>query len=475
MKQILSSNTVKKSLSAHSWLGLLGSVLLYLVCISGTLAVFYPQWQRWEQPKIEEYQTINPSQLQQAYESILTDSKNTHHMYITLPTDDMPRTLINSDTKGVYLNADGSIAKAISHKWTDMLTQLHVHLHMPYSIGLIIVGITGAIICALIISGILSHPRIFRDAFRLRLSGGQLQQADIHNRLSVWGAPFYLVLAITGACMGLATPVNQLIADAMFERDAKQVIAAVYGKEPELQQNIEVAAIDKVLISMSDIAPEARPFYVTVEDVATPQQYIIVGASHKQRLIYAEQYRFNSTGKYLDKVGFSDGIAASQITFSFFRLHFGHFAGQITKILYLIFGLAMTVVTVTGVNIWLVKRKHRDAINNLWIGCVWGTPLALALTALLGLLFNELKWTTSLTMMFWISTSISVIYAQISNNLRRSKALLQFVTALILFLLVIIHITFFGITNNNYTIITINSSLIITALIFIKMAKHKTE
>jgi hypothetical protein len=33
----------------------------------------------------------------------------------------------------------------------------------------------------------MAHPRIFKDAFRLRIGGSvRLEQADLHNRLSVW-------------------------------------------------------------------------------------------------------------------------------------------------------------------------------------------------------------------------------------------------------------------------------------------------
>lgn len=37
---------VQRALSAHAAIGLLASALLYLVCLTGTIVVFYQEWQR---------------------------------------------------------------------------------------------------------------------------------------------------------------------------------------------------------------------------------------------------------------------------------------------------------------------------------------------------------------------------------------------------------------------------------------------
>lgn len=57
-----------------------------------------------------------------------------------------------------------------------------------------------------------------------------------------------------------------------------------------------------------------------------------------------------------------------QVVYSMYYLHFGHFGGFAVKLIYTILGLALTVVSVTGINIWLARRRHRDALNDLWRG-----------------------------------------------------------------------------------------------------------
>ncbi len=469
MKPLLSPALVKKSLASHSWVGLLIGALMYLVCLSGTLAVFYHEFERWEQPHIEEYLDYNPAHIERAYkEALRNDSADTHHMFMILPTEENPRATVSSDTEAWFINADGSLSEPVSHSWKDLLVNLHLYLHLPMGFGMVVVSILGALLCGLIISGFLAHPRIFKDAFSLRLKGSRhLEQADIHNRLSVWGAPFHLMIAVTGAYFGLAALLAALFATASFDGDTDAVIAEVYGAEPALHQPVEPAAIETILTQMDTIAPEATPFYVTLEDVNTPEQYVIVGATHPGRLIYAEQYRFDTAGNYLSKVGFSDGEPGRQAIFSVYRIHFGHFGGFAVKILFGILGLALTVVSVTGINIWFARRKTRDCLNNLWTGFVWGTPAALVFTAI-----TEVIFSLPSIGLFWLALVASMAFAQWLDNDARGKKILLVVTAALSLVLVVGYVLIFKQAALTSTALMINGALIAMAALFLVMAQR---
>ena len=45
----------KRALSGHAAIGLLASALLYIVALTGAIAVIHDRWQRWEEPNIPEY------------------------------------------------------------------------------------------------------------------------------------------------------------------------------------------------------------------------------------------------------------------------------------------------------------------------------------------------------------------------------------------------------------------------------------
>ncbi|WGL16554.1 PepSY-associated TM helix domain-containing protein [Microbulbifer bruguierae] len=440
MKFSLSPALVKSSLASHSWVGLLVGFLMYLICVSGSLVVFSGYLKRWEQPAVAEYQTLAPAAATAAYQELLARKPDiSGDILMMLPRDDQPRGMLVSAGGVYYLNEDGSRGSDIATPWSNSMVGLHDALHIPSDWGEILVSVVGVMLCSLIVSGFLAHPRIFRDAFNFRLGGSRhLEQADIHNRLSVWGAPFHLLIGVTGAWFGLAILMYTLFGNVFFDGDRDAAIASIHGAAPTLDQQVQVADVGRALHTMETLAPDARPIYFNVENANSPAQYILLGAQHPDRLIYVEQYRFDQQGNFLDKVGYSDGEPGKQVLFSLYRLHFGHFGGLPVMILYVVFGIALAVVSVTGINIWLVKRKKRDFINNLWTGLVWGTPPAMAISALAALLLHS-----GAAGYFWLPLIVAVALGLWLDNELRTSAWLQFATAALLALLIAVHIALF--------------------------------
>jgi uncharacterized iron-regulated membrane protein len=449
-------------------MGVMVGALMYLVCLSGTLAVLYPEFERWEQPDVTETEEFDPQAVERAYHALAASGEPvTHHMYIGLPGEEMPRATIASEDNGWFVNPDGNLGPEIDHGWTDMLLYLHLYLHLPQTFGMIVVSALGALLCGLIVSGFMAHPRLFKDAFLLRTGGSRhLEQADIHNRLGVWGAPFHLMIGITGAYFGLAALVAFVLASAYFDGDTEAVFAAAFGDEPELQQPAQPVAIARAVESMERIAPDARPFFVTVEEADVPEkQFMIVSARHTGRLIWAEQYRFDGAGNYLDKVGYSDGEAGKQAIFSVYRIHFGHFGGLGVKVLYLVLGLALTVVSVTGINVWLARRRGRDRWNDLWSGFVWGAPPALGFAAIAEVLLEIPS-----TGLFWAGLVAAMAWAVRVRDEVASKHRLQAVTAAVLAVLVLGYGLRFRADAFTALPVAINAGILLTACVFAWMA-----
>ena len=430
---------VKQSLSAHSWIGLLASTLMYIVCLTGTLCVFYPEFQRWEKASVDESLAFEISALQKGVnDAIANEEILTSHMYVYLPTEERPFLSLANEKQDWYVNHDGSLGNVVESKWTDFLIDMHLYLTIPNSVGMMLVSTLGAMLCALIISGLFAHPRIFKDAFKLRLSSGtRLEQVDIHNRLSVWGTPFYLLIAITGAYFGLVSPLLGVVS-AVTGKDPVAVTASVFGEEPQLNLAGPLD-LETAFTQMTVVAPDADPFLIVVHEAGTPSQFFTIMARHPQRMIYSENYQFDAAGRYLGKVGFSDGEAGRQIVYSMYYLHFGHFAGYLGKAIYFILGIALTIVSVTGVNIWLAKRKKRDQINLLWLGVVWGVPASLEIALLTALLFDFVS-----VSLFWVSLVTTFALVASTEQEADAKKKLLTVNAVLVALILLTHITIFG-------------------------------
>ena len=417
MKLVSDSAVVRRALSAHAAIGLLAGALLYIVCLSGTLLVFYEEWQRFEQAAPPQMAEIEPDAVQQGIAAVMETERGkppTTHLYVDMPVAELPTTRVITDTQSVHIDAQGQIAGPEQIEWSNFLYALHYTLNIPGAQGLVgitIVGLLGVLMIALSISGLIAHPKIFRDAFRLRMrhSGG-VALSDWHNRLSVWTLPFNLAVAITGAVIGLASVTGYAVATRYYDSDVEAFYAPIFGDEGEPDPRpAPLADVAAALRYMRANHAGLRITYVTVHEPGTAGQHVQVVAEHPRRLIFGEYYMFDGAGDFEGAAGLSDGALGQQAAASNYSLHFGNYGGLPVKIAYAVFGLALTVVAATGVYIWLGKRRRRGIaepqLHAAWSAIVWASPAALALTLAVRLTFGN---SAPFAMIFWGVLALSV-------------------------------------------------------------------
>lgn len=427
MKAALDSSTVKRGLSAHAAIGLLAGALLYIVCLSGTLLVFYEEWQRFEQVQETPPQMtqISPAAVQRGVEALMASEKGrpqTTHLYVDMPVAELPTTRVITDTQSVHIDATGNIVGPERIEWANFLYGLHYTLNIPVAQGLVgitIVGILGMLMIALAISGLIAHPRIFRDAFRLRTRhNGGVALSDWHNRLSVWTLPFTLAIAVTGAVIGLATVTGSALAQRYYGGDIEAMYATLFGEEGEPDAApAPLPDVAAALRYMEANHPEVRLTYATIHEPGTAGQHVQLVAEHPRRLIFGEYYMFDAAGNFEGTAGLSDGALGQQAAASNYDLHFGNYGGLPVKIVYAVFGLALTVVSATGVYIWLGKRRRRGIdeprLYAAWSAVVWGAPFALALTLLVRFAFGN---AAPFAPIFWGLLALLVLAAALAPS-----------------------------------------------------------
>jgi uncharacterized iron-regulated membrane protein len=465
---------VKKMFDAHSAIGLAVGALMYLICLTGSLAVFYPEFERWEQPDIAEYKKLSPNSVSKAYQEYLTRVKSPKKsVYVVLPTKEVPRAHISDGDQEWWLNENGTFSESVKKPWTEMLQDLHIYLHLPKTIGIVIVSFLGILLAHLIISGVLTHSRIFKDSFTLNWGGtGQKQQIDLHNRLSVWGLPFHAMIAITGAFFGLVSILVIIAASAFYDNDREALITDIYGNEPIINNAPELN-VERSLKNMSTVDKQATPIYTVVQNIGTEKQFIEIAATLPQRLIYSEIYQFQADGKYITQQGMASGSIGRQAIYSVYRLHFGHFGNLAVKIVYLILGLALTYISVSGINMWLNKRGRIDNINYLWCGFVYGTPLALS-----GALMTTTFINASPYWSFWIILSGALFVAWSLKSIFKTSHLLLIITSATLLFTIIGYALIYGKLILIPAITTINLCILLyitLMILYSKQLKNRTD
>lgn len=413
--------TKQKALHAHSWVGVFLSVLLYLVCLSGTVAVFHLEFERWEQPHIEEMQSVTPDAVNKAMNRFLDKHpEDTKHLYAVFPTSDIPRLVVENDNESYFATQKGELIEKESVSFTEMLVDLHLYLHLPKSWGMILVSALGALICTLVITGIIAHKRIAKDAFALRKGGNRQQyKIDLHNRFGLWASPFHLIIGVTGTYFGMAGIILVTVAQLNYNGDRDAVVEQVFTPDPVIAPQSGKADIAKAFSQMDVLAPEKSPIFLTVHEVGTPQQFIEIYAKAPQKMIYAEGYRFDSNGDFIGVAGYENGEWGKQVIWSMYRLHFGDFAGLTSKWLYFVFGVMLTILCVSGMEIWLSKKAYPVLPTRLWHSAVWGSISALSFTAVVDMYYEG-----SLTAVFWCFILLNTLAAAASARFTKSVWLL---------------------------------------------------
>lgn len=392
---------VRAMLAGHSILGLALAAPIYLVCLTGALVVFVADLRAWEQPRPPAVATVTPDALDRVIAHGIAAGGKASTLYVMGPRMSAGRLTVEIYAGGEHhtdwADAEGRRFGRFETPFADFADALHMYLSLPQTVGLILVGICGVALLALIVSGVLAHPRIFRDAFTLRWGGSRrLQEADLHNRLSVWGLPFHVAVTLTGAFFGLSNLMLLALATAAYHGDVAKAYAPLVGPpvspaEAKAPPPTGVPSMAAVLrqAGVTDVARQVN--YIGVDNAGAPGMRLTVETTAPDRLPRGEQWTFDASGRLLGKSGYATGSLGAQTYAAAAALHFGSFgAGPVSRPLvrtaYGLLGLALAAITAGGVNIWLARRRDsgRPAPRTeaLWLAVVWATPLALALAML---------------------------------------------------------------------------------------------
>lgn len=470
----MSAAFVAQNLTGHKILGLATAAVLYLICLSGTATVFYSDIERWETAGVPEAGAFNAKAVARAMtdvrQHIPSDNKETV-IYAATPTPDYPRLVagIGEDVR-VY-DAQGNYGGSGNHPATHGLTELHYQFHLPSTIGLIFVGITGIAMMALILGGLLAHPRLLKDAFLWRLnSTPRINRADLHNRIGVWASPFHIVIALTGALIGLSQVFLLVTALTFHKGDTVAAFAPVYpdiaaqnrGKTHDGQ--VTPDAIIRALATIKTSHPTVNPNYVMINDVGTDHETLSVNAEIPNRLVYGDEWEFDAKGNLAGQQHLSDGAAGQQVYASLYRLHFGNFGGLWVRWAYVLFGAGLCLICTTGMDIWLLKSAQKGRpyprLHKVWTAFVWGAPVALTLATL-----TTLTATLPFVPVFWGLT----VVLSLAGLLAASQVILskigRYLFAGSLLLLVAGHVVRSGANSFSQAALGLNMTMLVLAAI----------
>ncbi|MEM0928730.1 MAG: PepSY-associated TM helix domain-containing protein [Pseudomonadota bacterium] len=265
------------------------------------------------------------------------------------------------------------------------IVDLHVRLHAPNPWGLFATGILGFVMLSAAISGIILHKHLIKDLFVApRLSGLLLNRRDRHILAGSWSLPFSFILAFTGAFFSFAGTIGlPIVAMAAFGGDQVKAFEAVRGT-PAIEDERPAPIYDlDAMLAESKERVGSTPQFLTISNWGRADAKLTVFHGPAEGKIQGSNHVYNAaTGAYEGvKPLFGEKPSLGSAVFAWVGpLHFGNFAGLMSKAIWVALGLATCYVTLTGLQLW-TQRRHESAVWRSMSRAIpivgYGTPLGL--------------------------------------------------------------------------------------------------
>lgn len=357
----------------HTWAGLIFGWVLFAMFLTGSLAFFRPEITRWMQPEIQVQPAPAVQAVATAQRYLAENAPDAKRWFITPPSDREPLIQLlyqvpkpKPGERGfVRVKLDAATGQAVTPRQTrggDFFYRFHFELETAFPWGRWLASIAGMFMLVAIISGIITHKKIFADFFTFRPGkGGQRAWMDGHNVLSVLGLPFHLMITFSGLVLFMVMLMPAGI-QAVYDnpRDYTNEVFKAFKVTPPLNQPAPLVPIAP-LVAQAEQQWQGRVGRVTVNNpndagaTITISRHVGDGVSYG---LMAPFMRFDGVTGALQES--EAGRSATALTAGVITgLHLGLFAEPVLRWLYFIVSLAGTAMVATGLVLWIAKRRQK--------------------------------------------------------------------------------------------------------------------
>jgi len=386
--------------SLHTWAGLLVGWVLFFMFLTGTLGYFDTEIDRWMRPELPVGQ-LQPSQrtgIEIGLERLAAAAPDATQWTLYPPSgrDVYHVSLYWVDDAGEHSETlDHDTGRPLEARATgggQALYQLHYLLrYLPYGAATWIVGFCSMLMLTVIVSGVITHKRIFRDFFTFRPRKGRRSWLDLHSLFSVLALPFHLMITYSGLVFFVFTYMAF-------------VVSATYGDGPEASSRFfddafrnpavpEAAGVPAPMASLTELAARADALWgegqirsIDVRHPGDANARVILTRSHVDPVSNGGRIVFDGvSGALLEHTDRRSGPTA--VNDALLGLHEGLFATPVLRWLYFAAGLIGTAMIATGLVLWTAKRRTANAgrahvglapVERLNVGTIIGLPVAIA-------------------------------------------------------------------------------------------------
>jgi uncharacterized iron-regulated membrane protein len=401
----------QKLLAIHGWSGVSLGLLLYAIVLTGAIAVFAEEIGEWSAGRNAKHHSAFEYKIDPIIRHLATQTDPKYHEEVGLNTNATGDLIaffhthiknengtpedygiwfkVNPETGEIREQREGTGREVFGQDGESALSRflvdMHVRLYLPDPWGLLLTGILGVAMMIGAVSGFIMHKHLFRDIFTLRKHRSPLlAKRDMHTVAGSWGLPFAFILAFTGSFFSFVGSIGiPIMAMVAFGGDQEKMIERVLGAPPaENNTPAEAANMDALLADASSRAGVAPEFvvinhYGRADAIITTRHPSTDGDLQRRNLVYSL-----AEGTFLREkpnIGTTPSVGSAVLGFMG-PLHFGNFAGLLSKAVWFALGFSMCYVVLTGLNLWLTRRAENPSwrfLGRLAVVIGNGLPLAI--------------------------------------------------------------------------------------------------
>jgi uncharacterized iron-regulated membrane protein len=243
----------------------------------------------------------------------------------------------------------------------DSLMGIFVDVHtnlLSGDAGRAVVGWCGVAAIVLIVLGVwLWWPRRgrWRQALTVKWEAGAVRVwLDVHKLAGILTGFFLVLIAATGSALALPGVVTEPLLVALTGAGAtRPAPASARSAGPS-------ASLDRMILRARAAYPEGRITRLMMP--ATPQAPVTVrirqaGEIHQLGRTFVFFDRYDGALLRVDDV--FDANLATRVNAWFYPLHTGFYGGMATRLLHILFGVSLTLISVSGGWMWVRNRIAR--------------------------------------------------------------------------------------------------------------------
>ncbi len=429
-KQAKKLSTGRIAFLIHSYVGLKLSLIFCLVLLSGTIAVFHEEidWLLYEEKRaIPVGDKMNPGEVFDRLQAQLPDA-GIAQFATAMNRERTAATAIKSTENGnftvVHINPYTGEYQGETNFLTvgRFLRILHTNLFMPL-IGRAFVNFFGILCLIGLITGLFAYRRFWKKFFTLpKYRGVKFHRflADLHKFVGLWSLWFVLIIGVSGTWWFYHNPLVQYnLAPAILSPQpmepslSHQDLVSVDGQKPKRLSSAEIVTAVLSHDPNFEISALKPPEH-------NGMAYSVKGTKHDlltspwDNTYYVHPF----TGDIIGSLLMEDADLLHRFDRSMTPLHYGTFGHSgasdlIVKSIWFVFGLAMTLLSISGTIIYYKRTKseatrllktastrNQKRLKKAWlIVRPWGGPMS-------G--FKYLNWAFLLVMAIGISIAFKL-------------------------------------------------------------------